>query len=316
MLTALESQTKYNNFQQLLQTLATKDLEVNGKSLLTPEEKNDLAALLNFKIDLTVDTSPEKKWALKNWESLAQKSKAAAKFWSKHGEKLMKILDLNDDDALFYQIANKYQDEHPSLKNHLNLTQERTEGRNFEAKPASFKNNYYDYGMNSFNFQNPREWAESFKPNSMNGKYGTDDSATMHEKIFLQFEDTYKQIRSIAKGGNDPLAREKFYEITFHIYKKITNLLGDDVIKQLDESINKPEWYIMLQKTIGFNKPWMRILHRQMWLYHSSDDARFRKLVDQEYAYLIDKKTPDGIQWSVWWTARKIIDTFGGAAND
>ena len=61
MLTALESQTKYNNFQQLLQTLATKDLEVNGKSLLTPEEKNDLAALLNFKIDLTVDTSPEKK---------------------------------------------------------------------------------------------------------------------------------------------------------------------------------------------------------------------------------------------------------------
>lgn len=89
----------------------------------------------------------------------------------------------------------------------------------------------------------------------MNGKYGTDDAATMHEKIFLQFEDTYKQIRSIAKGGNDALAREKFYEVTFHIYKKITNLLGDDVIKQLDESINKPEWYIMLQKTIGFNKP-------------------------------------------------------------
>lgn len=61
MLTALESQTKYNNFQQLLKTLATQDLEINGKSLLTAEERNDLAGLLNFDVDLKVDSDPSKK---------------------------------------------------------------------------------------------------------------------------------------------------------------------------------------------------------------------------------------------------------------
>lgn len=61
MLTALESQTKYNNFQQLLKTLATQDLEINGKSLLTTEERNDLAGLLNFDVNLEIDSDPSKK---------------------------------------------------------------------------------------------------------------------------------------------------------------------------------------------------------------------------------------------------------------